>query len=81
MKRLFDIIASGCGLIILSPLLLVLAIWIKLDSKGPVFYRQVRVGRHNKDFRIFKFRRRKHSMKSAGHRQNYTELKIEAIAA
>lgn len=35
---------------------LVLAIWIKLDSKGPVFYRQVRVGRHNKDFRIFKFR-------------------------
>lgn len=56
MKRLFDIIASGCGLIILSPLLLVLAIWIKLDSKGPVFYRQVRVGRHNKDFRIFKFR-------------------------
>ena len=56
MKRLFDIIASGCGLIILSPLLLVLAIWIKLDSKGPVFYRQVRVGKHNKDFRIFKFR-------------------------
>lgn len=40
----------------MSPLLLVLAIWIKLDSKGPVFYRQVRVGRHNKDFRIFKFR-------------------------
>ena len=40
----------------LSPLFIVLAIWIKLDSKGPVFYRQVRVGRHNKDFRIFKFR-------------------------
>ena len=40
----------------MSPLLLVLAIWIKLDSKGPVFYRQVRVGRHNRDFRIFKFR-------------------------
>ena len=56
MKRLFDIIASGCGLIVLSPLLLILAIWIKLDSKGPVFYRQVRVGRHNKNFRIFKFR-------------------------
>lgn len=54
-KRLFDIVASGCGLIILSPLLLVLAIGIKLDSKGPVFYRQVRVGRGNKDFRIFKF--------------------------
>ena len=56
MKRLFDIVASGCGLIILSPLFLILAIWIKFDSKGPVFYRQVRVGRGNKDFRIFKFR-------------------------
>ena len=56
MKRLFDLVASGCGLIVLSPLFLIIAIWIKLDSKGPVFYRQVRVGRHNKDFRIFKFR-------------------------
>ena len=56
MKRLFDVIASGLGLVVLSPLFLVLAIWIKLDSKGPVFYRQVRVGRNNKDFRIFKFR-------------------------
>ena len=56
MKRLFDIVASGCGLIILSPLFVILAIWIKLDSTGPVFYRQVRVGRHNKDFKIFKFR-------------------------
>ena len=55
MKRLFDIVASGLGLIVLSPLFLVLAIWIKLDSKGPVFYRQVRVGYKNKDFRIFKF--------------------------
>ena len=56
MKRIFDIVASGLGLIVLSPLFLVLAIWIKLDSKGPVFYRQVRVGYKNKDFRIFKFR-------------------------
>ena len=56
MKRLFDIFASGLGLLFLSPLFLILAIWIKLDSKGPVFYRQVRVGRGNKDFRIFKFR-------------------------
>ena len=56
MKRLFDIIASGCGLLFLSPLLLCVAIWIKLDSEGPVFFRQVRVGRYNKDFRIFKFR-------------------------
>lgn len=56
MKRLFDIVACGLGLIVLSPLFLILAIWIKLDSKGPVFYRQVRVGYKNKDFRIFKFR-------------------------
>lgn len=56
MKRIFDVVASGLGLLVLSPLFLILAIWIKLDSKGPVFYRQVRVGLHNKDFRIFKFR-------------------------
>ncbi|WP_288967205.1 sugar transferase [uncultured Porphyromonas sp.] len=56
MKRLFDIVASTLGLIVLSPLFLVLAVWIKVDSKGPVFYRQTRVGWHNKDFRIFKFR-------------------------
>jgi lipopolysaccharide/colanic/teichoic acid biosynthesis glycosyltransferase len=56
MKRLFDIFASGCGLILLSPIFLIVAIWIKLDSQGPVFYRQTRVGRYNKDFRIFKFR-------------------------
>ena len=56
MKRLFDIVASGLGLIVLSPLFILLAMWIKLDSKGPVFYRQVRVGYKNKDFRIFKFR-------------------------
>lgn len=56
MKRLFDILASGIGILVLSPIFLVIAVWIKLDSKGPVFYRQVRVGLHNKDFRIFKFR-------------------------
>ena len=51
MKRLFDIIVSACGLLVLSPVFLIMAIWIKQDSNGPVFYRQVRVGRHNKDFR------------------------------
>ena len=56
MKRLFDVIASSLGLLVLSPLFFILAIWIKLDSKGPVFYRQMRVGKDNKDFRIFKFR-------------------------
>lgn len=56
MKRLFYIVASGIGLVLLGPLFLVLAIWIKMDSKGPVFYRQVRVGKNNKNFRILKFR-------------------------
>lgn len=56
MKRLFDIIASGLGLIVLSPLFAILAVWIKADSRGPVFYRQIRVGRGNKDFRLYKFR-------------------------
>ena len=56
MKRIFDIVASGIGLILLSPLFVILAIWIKCDSIGPVFYRQVRVGRNNMDFQLFKFR-------------------------
>lgn len=56
MKRLIDIILSGIGIIVLSPILILTAVLIKLDSKGPVLYRQTRVGRYNKDFRICKFR-------------------------
>lgn len=56
MKRIFDILASFIGLIILSPLFVLLAIWVKSDSKGPVFYKQVRVGRGNKNFYMYKFR-------------------------
>lgn len=55
-KRLFDILFSALGLIFLLPVFVVMAIWIKLDSKGPVFYTQTRVGKGNKDFKIFKFR-------------------------
>ena len=55
-KRVFDIIASFLLLIILSPVFLVLAIMIKFDSKGPVFYRQERITRYGRKFRIFKFR-------------------------
>lgn len=55
-KRTFDIVASGLGLMVLSPLFLVLSAWIKLDSKGPAFYCQSRVGRHNRDFKLLKFR-------------------------
>lgn len=56
MKRIFDVTASGLGLLLLSPLFLIVAIWIRLDSPGPVFYRQTRVGRYNKNFRLLKFR-------------------------
>jgi lipopolysaccharide/colanic/teichoic acid biosynthesis glycosyltransferase len=55
-KRIFDFILSLCGLIILSPLFLFIAVWIKLDSRGPVFFRQERVGYAGRTFRIHKFR-------------------------
>ena len=55
-KRIFDWLASGLGLLVLSPVLLALALWIKLDSPGPVFFRQERVGQGGRVFRIHKFR-------------------------
>ena len=55
-KRIFDIIFSFILLVVFSPLFLILAIAIKLDSRGPVFYRQVRITQYNRKFRIFKFR-------------------------
>ena len=56
LKRLFDIAVSFLLLTVLSPVFIIIAIAIKLDSKGPVFYRQTRVTRYGKEFRIFKFR-------------------------
>ena len=55
-KRFFDLTVAAAGLIVLSPVLLVLAVWIKLDDGGPVFYRGVRVGRNGRPFRVVKFR-------------------------
>ena len=55
-KRLFDLICAGAGLVLLWPLLLGIALWIKLDSPGPVFFRQQRVGRFGVPFSIHKFR-------------------------
>ena len=55
-KRLFDLVLAGVALLLLSPLLLLIAVAIKLDSPGPVFYRQDRVGRGGQTFRIHKFR-------------------------
>lgn len=56
MKRIFDLVFSVVGLIVLSPILLLIAILIKIDSKGSVFFIQERVGKHNKNFSIYKFR-------------------------
>jgi lipopolysaccharide/colanic/teichoic acid biosynthesis glycosyltransferase len=56
IKRIFDIVCSLCGLIILCPLFLAIAIWIKCDSPGPVFFRQERVGYLGRLFRMHKFR-------------------------
>lgn len=56
LKRLFDWLASGLGLVLLSPVLFLIALAVKLDSPGPVFFRQERVGQYGKPFRIHKFR-------------------------
>lgn len=56
IKRLFDILSSGLGLIILSPLFLLLIILVKIDSKGPAFYGHKRLGKNGKMFKVWKFR-------------------------
>ena len=55
-KRAFDLAGALIGLVLLAPLLLLIALWVKLDSRGPVLYRQQRVGRAGKPFTIYKFR-------------------------
>jgi lipopolysaccharide/colanic/teichoic acid biosynthesis glycosyltransferase len=66
LKRLVDIVFSAAGLLVLSPLLLLIALAIKLDSPGPVFFRQTRVGRGGAEFRIHKFRTMVHRPAAAG---------------
>jgi lipopolysaccharide/colanic/teichoic acid biosynthesis glycosyltransferase len=56
MKRLFDIVFSFLGLVFLAPLWLLIVVLMMATSKGPIIYKQVRVGKNNKDFKIFKFR-------------------------
>ena len=56
LKRIFDITLSLFGLIILLPFMLIIAILIKLDSKGPVFFKQIRVTKNGREFKIFKYR-------------------------
>lgn len=66
MKRLFDICFSLFGLLFIFPWLLIIAVVIVLDSKGGVFYRQIRVGKNSRDFKIFKFRTMRPNSDKAG---------------
>jgi O-antigen biosynthesis protein WbqP len=75
-KQLFDVVVALILLVLLSPVFLVLSIWIKLDSKGPVMFRQRRIGQHQKEFMLVKFRTMRddtpnevptHLMKQASH--------------
>ena len=56
IKRVIDFVLSVCGLIVLSPIFIILCIWIKLDSKGPILFKQRRIGINKKHFNIYKFR-------------------------
>jgi lipopolysaccharide/colanic/teichoic acid biosynthesis glycosyltransferase len=75
IKRIFDIILSIIGIIILSPILLLIFILIKLDSKGPAIFKQVRIGKDGVSFKIYKFR----TMVVNAEKLQKLELKIEDI--
>ncbi len=66
MKRIFDILFSFCGLFFLLPFFLLISILIVLDSKGGVFYKQIRVGKEKKDFKLLKFRTMKPASDTKG---------------
>jgi lipopolysaccharide/colanic/teichoic acid biosynthesis glycosyltransferase len=65
-KRCFDVVLAALGLLLLSPLFVLVALWVKLDSPGPVFFRQERVGRFGVPFRIHKFRTMTHEESHGG---------------
>ena len=56
IKRIFDIVAATCGIVLLSPLMIIIAVLIKTEDHGPIFYKQVRVGKNGKTFKMYKFR-------------------------
>ena len=58
IKRVFDFITALCGIVILSPLMLVIAVLIKLEDHGPVFYEQIRIGKNGKKFEMYKWGKR-----------------------
>ena len=76
LKRALDIAIAGLALVLLAPLIALVALLVKLESRGPVFFRQTRVGRHGEPFRIFKFRTMAHAAEAAGG----SELTVEGDA-
>ncbi len=76
MKRCLDVICAVVGSILLSPFFVLVAIWIKLDSDGPVFYRGVRIGLQGSPFRIFKFRTMVENAESGGTATAYRDPRI-----
>ncbi len=66
IKRLFDILFSFVGLLIISPILILISLFIIIDSKGGIFFKQIRVGKGNKDFRMYKFRTMKTDSEKKG---------------
>jgi lipopolysaccharide/colanic/teichoic acid biosynthesis glycosyltransferase len=66
VKRLFDIICSSLGLLVLSPVFMVVAVLVKIDSKGPVFFRHARIGKDFRPFRVYKFRTMKEGAEQCG---------------
>lgn len=65
-KRIFDLFSSAICLLVFSPVLLFLAVWILVDSRGGVFYKQVRVGKNGKEFKLLKFRSMRPNSDKAG---------------
>lgn len=66
IKRIFDIITSLIVLVLLLPVFIIISIWILLDSRGGIIYRQIRVGKNNRDFYMFKFRTMRPASDTAG---------------
>lgn len=66
-KRIFDLIGALLLLLLLCPALVLIGLWIKIDSKGPIFYRQVRITQYGKEFRIYKFRTMEQNADKNGH--------------
>jgi exopolysaccharide biosynthesis polyprenyl glycosylphosphotransferase len=84
LKRMFDVVGASLGLLAIAPLMLAFAIAIKLDSHGPVFFRQLRVGRHGRRFYMLKFRtmvRDAEEMKEALRHRNEAQEGLFKIAA